>query len=80
MQASSAVDQQQHHVGFVDGRHGLLGHGRIDAGLVAGNAPGVDHDKPLLSQFAFTVLPVTGQPRQIRNQRVTGSSELIKQS
>jgi hypothetical protein len=45
IQAVAGIHQQQHHVRLVDGQQGLLGHGGIDAHLVAGDAAGIDDDE-----------------------------------
>ena len=79
VQALSTVYQQQHHIGFLDGRHGLICHRGIDALFLTRNTAGVDDNEGGLVDPSLTILPVAGQTRQVCYQGIATAGQLIKE-
>ena len=79
VQPGAGIDQEQHDIGFVDGREGLLGHRGIDAFFVTADTAGIDDGVRLSTQHAVTVFTVTGQARKVCHQRIARAGQTVKQ-
>ena len=75
----TGIDQEQHHIGFFNGQQGLLGHLFIDAFLVAGDTTGIHQNVAAPFPLGLAILTVTGQPRQIANDRIAAASQTVEQ-
>ncbi len=78
-QAGAGIDQEQHGIGLLDGLQRLLGHFRIDALFVAGDAAGIDDDEFLALPLGLAVLAVAGQARVLRHDGVAGAGQAVEQ-
>jgi hypothetical protein len=72
-QASARIHHKQHHVRFFNRQQRLFRHAGFNAVFCAVNTTGIDTDELASFHFCTTVLTVTRQPREIRNQRITGA-------
>ena len=79
VQPRATVHQQQDHICLGDSGHRLARHCRIDALFLTRDAAGVDNNKGRLVQPPLTVLPISGQARQIGDQGVSTAGQLIKE-
>ena len=78
-QPGAGIHQKQHGIRFFDGLQRLLGHLRVNAFLVTGNTTGVDDDIGSPLPLGLAVLAITGQTRQVADNRVTGLGQAVKQ-
>ena len=73
-QTSTRIHHKQHNVRFFDRQQRLFGHAGFNTVFGAINTAGIDADKLAAFNFRTTVLTVTSQTREIRNQRISGAS------
>src|SRR5690606_4413718 len=78
-EAGATIEHEDGGIRLLEGLHALAQHQRVDAGSLAGDAAGVDHDVGLGTDLAVTILAVAGQPRLVRDQRVTAAGEEIEE-
>lgn len=78
-QTSAGIHHEQHHVRFVDGQQGLLGHLQLDPLFGAIDTAGIDHDKFQLAQLRLTVFAVPGQTGEVGNQGIPSTGQAVKQ-
>ncbi len=62
LQASPAVNQQQHHISLRDSRHGLARHRSVYTRLFTRDTAGIDDDEAGLFDATLSVLSIAGQP------------------
>jgi hypothetical protein len=78
-QPGACIDDEEHHVGFRDGRLGLLAHAagerRVARLLKAG---GVDQPEAQRAEFRISLAPVAGDARQIMNERLAAPDQAIE--
>jgi hypothetical protein len=77
-QSAAAVYHHDGDIGFLQGAHRLVNHEFFDADLATGNTAGIDNEIWHRADFAKTVLPVTGQSRIVRDQRVARTRQAIE--
>ena len=73
-QASTCIYHEQHNVRFFDRQQRLFRHAGFYTVFGAINTAGINTDKLAAFNFRTTVLTVTSQTREIRNQRISGAS------
>ena len=73
-QASTRIHHEQHNVRFFDSQQRLFRHTGFNTVFGAINTAGINTDKLAAFNFRTTVLTVTSQTREIRNQRISGAS------
>ncbi|VGP57875.1 hypothetical protein SB00098_01319 [Klebsiella quasipneumoniae subsp. quasipneumoniae] len=78
-QARARIDHKQHHIGLFDCQQRLLRHPGFHALFRTINTTGIDTDEFAAFDFGPTVLTVTSQPREIRNQRITSARQAVKE-
>jgi hypothetical protein len=72
-QPGARIHHKQHHIGFFNRQQRLFRHTGFYAVFRTINTARIDTDKFTTFDFSTTVLTVTGQPRKIRYQRITGA-------
>ena len=61
LQTSATINQQEHHVGFSNGRHRLARHGDINTRLFSGDTTRINHNEVCFFNAALSVLAIAGQ-------------------
>ena len=76
----ATVGEKQHAVGFLDGQARLrFGQRRQRVTGFGHQAAGIHHHESAPMVVAESVLPVAGEAREIRDQRIAGSGEAVEQ-
>ncbi len=78
-QPGARINHKQHDVGFFNRQQRLFRHARFHAFFRAVDTAGIDTDKFTPFNFSTTVLTVTSQTREIRNQRITSARQAVKE-
>lgn len=72
-QARARINHKQHDVRFFNRQQRLFRHASFNAVFCPVDTTGINTDKLTTFHFCTTVLTVTREPREIRNQRITGA-------
>src|SRR5690606_71405 len=79
-QSDAAIDEEQQHIGLLDGTFGLLRHLVHDAALGDRVETGrVDDEVVMVTDPADAVMPVTRETGQVRDKRVAGAGQPVEQ-
>ena len=78
--AGARIDQEQDGIRLLDGLQRLLGHFRIDAFLIAGDASGIDDDIGAALPARLAVLAIAGQACVLRHDGVARLGQAVEQS
>ena len=77
--AASAVHHDDGDICLLERTHRLIHHELADAGFTASDTTCVNHKIRNGPDLAITVLPVPGQSREIRDQRVARACQAIEE-
>ena len=73
-QASTRIHHEQHNISLFNRQQRLFRHAGFHTVFGAINTAGINTDKLAAFNLRTTVLTVTSQTREIRNQRISGAS------